>query len=90
MDNIKNPWIPCHLTNIVEEEEKIEKINEKINEQCIEINLDKTNYKNESAYLLVSLSKLKLIIINFISFYLIQNNLKTNLFIYIYILLKSI
>lgn len=55
MENLKNPWIPCPKTSIVEEEEKLEKINEDIPDHSIEISLDSTNFKEEGAYLLVNL-----------------------------------
>lgn len=64
MDNLKNTWVPCPLTTMVEEEEKIEKLNENIPEHSIEISLDSTNYKEESAYLLVNLSKIFIKLIN--------------------------
>lgn len=55
MESLKNPWIPCPKTQLVEEEQRQEKILEEVPEHTVVINFDSTNYKNPSAYLLVTL-----------------------------------
>lgn len=55
MESLKNPWIPCPKTTIVEEEERHEKVLENIPTNTVEINFESTNFKDQTAYLLVSL-----------------------------------
>ena len=55
MESLKNPWIPCPKTTIVEEEERHEKVLENIPANTVEINFESTNFKDQTAYLLVSL-----------------------------------
>jgi len=58
MDSLKNPWIPCPKTNIIEEEERHEKILDSIPQNSVEIIIESTNFK-PSAYLRVDLSNKK-------------------------------
>lgn len=53
----KNPWVPAPLYSYIEEEEKIEKINEEIDQHWIHIYIGKSTYDKENAYLMVNLSK---------------------------------
>ncbi len=55
MESLKNPWIPCPKINMVEEEERIEKINEKIPLNTVELDFESTNFENNAAHLLVNL-----------------------------------
>jgi len=57
MDSLKNPWIPCPKINMIEEEEKKEKIIESIPINTVELNFESTNFRDQNAYLLVNLSK---------------------------------
>lgn len=57
MENLKNPWIPPPKTIIVEEEERHEKVIENIPVNTVDISFDSTNFRDQTAYLLVSLSK---------------------------------
>ncbi len=55
-ESAKNPWVPAPLYNYVEEEEKIEKINQNIDPQVAEIYFGKTTY-DKDCYLYATLSK---------------------------------
>ena len=58
MDSLKNPWIPCPKTTMVEEEERHEKFLDNIPVNSVDINFESTNYKNDQAHLLVNLRKI--------------------------------
>jgi hypothetical protein len=47
----KNPWIPPPLFSMVEEEEEIEKVNEEINPETIDITIGKLTYSNLNSYI---------------------------------------
>jgi len=65
----KNPWVPAPLYSYVEEEEKVEKINEEIEPFHVDIYLGNTNYDKSNAYLHVLL-RIYLSIITIISYYI--------------------
>lgn len=51
MEMAKNPWIPAPLYVEKEEEEKVEKINEDINDHDILVNIGKLMHSNNSVYM---------------------------------------
>ncbi len=53
----KNPWVPAPLYSHVEEEEKIEKINEEVPQYAVDLHIGKSTYDKTKAFLEVKLRK---------------------------------
>ena len=54
-EKFKDKWIPAPEYNLVQEEDKVEKINKDIPENAIRIHIGKTDYDKDNAYLKVKL-----------------------------------
>jgi hypothetical protein len=57
LELIKNEWTPCPLFSFIDEEEKVEKIFEDVEQNVLQINIHSAAYEDPNAYFYINLSK---------------------------------